>query len=260
MRWYVNLALLVVVGLGGCKGCKEKVDPCANQKPVTASFKTRENVAVSDYMKNYFLDIPCDTLIQNGEFTADEVDATSYTWKVGARVYQGKKLSLGFGNVTPGTVVPVKLIVIKTSNKNCFPDDDGIDSLTKNIKVTRGLIEGGAINIYGLGSTFEMPDYDDPSKKIQFGLYQEPGTDDLYRGFGFPKEMQKGDPTNSVDGGVGTAIQACYVVGSKAYSTTIRLIYKGGNVYDFYGEFYPKIDGKSRPDLVRKYHATARKI
>lgn len=257
MNRYWNYLLGCLLLLAGCKGCDDKVDPCKNLKPISASFKTRENVAVSDYMKNYFLDIPCDTLIENGAFTADELDATSYTWKVGVGVYHGKQLSLSFGNVTPGTLIPVKLIVHKTPNKNCFPNDDGIDSVTKNIRITRGLTEGGALNFEG---TYEMPDYEDPSKTIQFGTYTQDGTESLVRGFGFPKESLKGDISNTVDGGLSTSIQVCYVVGCNTFLSTIRLVFKGGNNYDFYGEFIPTIAGKRHPELIRKYHAIAHKI
>ena len=253
----IQIGMILMTALGGCHGCKDKVDPCKDLHPITASFKTRENVAVSDYMKNYFLDIPCDTIIENGEFTAAEENATSYTWKVGSGVYQGKKLSLGFGNVVPGTLIPVKLIVRKTPITSCFPNDDGIDSVTKNIRITRGLKEGGSLGFFR--ATYEMPDYDDPSKTIQFGTYQEENYE-IVRGFGFPKETVRGDVSNSVDGGVITAIQVCYVVGSNTFRSTIRLVYKGGNSYYFYGEFYPVIDGKRRPELVRKYHSLAHKI
>ena len=257
MRSYFNILFISFLLLAGCKGCDEKVDPCKGKKPVTASFKTRESVLNEEDWKGIFLDIPCDTLRENGEFTADEADATSYTWKVGAGVYEGKKLSLNFGNVAPGTIVPVKLIVRKPPNTNCFPSDDGVDSITKNITITRGRLEGGAIVFWRV--TYEMPDYDDPSKTIQFGTYQEENSEKV-RGFGFPKEAKKGDRFSNILGGIATSIQACYTVTSESHFSTIRLVFKGGDRFDFYGEFVPLIDGKRRYDLIRKYHATARKI
>jgi hypothetical protein len=254
MKYFYYCILVLLVG---CQGCKEKIDPCKSLKPVSASFKTRAAVLNEDDWKGIFLDIPSDTIKENGEFTADELDAISYTWKVGSGVYQGKKLSLGFGNLAPGTIVPVKLIVNKTPNKNCFPSDDGIDSVTKNITITRGQIEGGAIAF--LRATYEMPDYDDPSKTIQFGTYQEENSEKV-RGFGFPKEAQKGDRFSNIMGSISTSIQLCYTVSSESHFSTIRLIYKGGNTFDFYGEFFPIINGKAREDLVRKYQTLARKI
>jgi hypothetical protein len=61
--------------------------------------------------------------------------------------YTQRSFTLHFGGSVPrGTLIPVTLIVNKTPDNSCFPDDDGIDTLTKNIyyadPCTEGLLNG----------------------------------------------------------------------------------------------------------------------
>jgi hypothetical protein len=68
-------------------------------------------------------------------FSAKIENAISYEWQVGNNsiVQTDKDFGLFFSD-TIGTI-PVRLIVHSKTNKICFPDDDGIDTVVKNITI-----------------------------------------------------------------------------------------------------------------------------
>jgi hypothetical protein len=69
-------------------------------------------------------------------FSANIENATSYEWQIGnsSVVYTSKEFGLYFGD-TVGTI-PITLIVKSKPNKICFPNDDGIDTLTRYLTIT----------------------------------------------------------------------------------------------------------------------------
>jgi hypothetical protein len=119
-------------------------DPCASLHRVTADFNTYEDFgAVIDGWVAYPTDTFCTAWLR---FEAKEEGAT-YKWIIGADTYTQRSFTLHFGGSVPrGTNIPVTLIVNKTPDNSCFPDDDGIDTLTKNIyyahTCTEGLVNG----------------------------------------------------------------------------------------------------------------------
>jgi hypothetical protein len=110
----------------------ENYDPCYNIKPVSASFKILETVTgYAPYWQNY----DTDTLASSyASFVAD-IEGAEYKWEIGAKTYTGKKVSQSFIGVADKTVIPVTLIVKKQPNKGCNPNDDGIDTITRNLVI-----------------------------------------------------------------------------------------------------------------------------
>ncbi|GAB4403079.1 MAG: hypothetical protein OHK0053_27600 [Microscillaceae bacterium] len=125
-----------VWAITACKDDPEP-NPCLELAPTFADFVMEEElVKPAPYEVRYF---EVDTIgaLNNHfiRFTAKDKLADSYEWVVGSdpRVYTTRSFSLqftqGFGNV------PVRLIVKKAPNNACFPEDDGIDTLTKVLHV-----------------------------------------------------------------------------------------------------------------------------
>lgn len=112
----------------------EKVDPCKALHQTSADFTIMEdhsNIVEDDKRWKYYA---CDT-VSSGytRFTAKDSLADSYEWHIGAGVYNKRSVSLFFPSTLIGQSIPITLIVTKKPNLNCFPKDNGIDTLTKNV-------------------------------------------------------------------------------------------------------------------------------
>ncbi|HHB79806.1 MAG TPA: hypothetical protein ENK85_11290 [Saprospiraceae bacterium] len=80
-------------------------------------------------LEEYFVPFDTDTIrMLRVAFTALEEDA-KYTWKIGSETLHTQTVVRSHFPVHE--VVPITLIVEKEPNSLCFPDDDGIDTLTR---------------------------------------------------------------------------------------------------------------------------------
>lgn len=142
MRWYVKVALLVVVGLGGCKGCDDET-PEPVQPQLSAAFKFYDQVGPygSVIGDPRFKLIETDTfyLAKAGGYDsfrviyqATDTSADSYSWKVGddPRNFTGRASALNFD--APG-LYPVTLKVTRTAKNGLVSKD----SLTRNFRIIR---------------------------------------------------------------------------------------------------------------------------
>lgn len=111
-----------------------KPDPCEGKKPVTAEFEIMESKYsdINDFMSR------SDTILMKniGNFIAKE-ENSNYSWRIGDddREFTTSKVSLRFLEVLGK--IPVRLIVKKTPDTLCFPNDDGIDTITKTLFVKK---------------------------------------------------------------------------------------------------------------------------
>ncbi len=140
----------------------ENFDPCTQEHPISASFKIYESWGGGppkvqlDKWVFYDTDTVSSIFVK---FTADEKDASNYEWHIGAGIYNTRSFDLEFpvsyiydpsdtDYSIPRKIlktVPIMLIVHKTPNKICFPDDDGIDTVIRTIKfinIARSDFEG----------------------------------------------------------------------------------------------------------------------
>jgi hypothetical protein len=141
---YILFALLLL-------GCKKKDFSdtggynCALQQEVKADFMMGElwgdefieldTIAMPiDYGDGTTAQIEKDNLC-HVHFKA-KLDGATYEWQVGnnGTVQTTKSFSLQF-SYRVGTI-PVRLIVHKTPNPYCFPNDDGVDTVTKYLTIT----------------------------------------------------------------------------------------------------------------------------
>jgi hypothetical protein len=157
------LALLLVV-VWGCR--KEKPafdlsdkDPCSCAQEVSAEFVIEERVSAIPEKW-----IETDSILKNKlvKFSAKFDDAEEYKWYIGSETFNTKNASRFFTFDWAGYNIPITLVVKKTPNSTCFPNDDGYDSITKVFHVSQYLIEPAPTDedrtVYhgGIGGTYRM--------------------------------------------------------------------------------------------------------
>ena len=134
------LILLVVVPFLSCckKKCQdpanmdcENYDPCYGRKPVSARFKIQDVIQRPTLPDGWGETPDSDTTTAYAvQFTALE-EGADYEWHIGSEVLKGKSVTKT--NFPINGTYPITLIVKKAPNKECFPNDDGRDTITRNM-------------------------------------------------------------------------------------------------------------------------------
>jgi hypothetical protein len=134
------LLLVLAIGLGG--QCKKKCydptnpqcedyDPCYGKKKVSAQFTIHEAVANRSEEWKYY---DTDTIFTDAAYFTPLEDNAQYEWHIGADVLTTKKVTRT--QFPRGQTIPITLIVTKTPDKSCFPNDTGRDSVTRWMHIT----------------------------------------------------------------------------------------------------------------------------
>jgi hypothetical protein len=125
LRW---LILIIPLGFWGC--CKEKKEPCKGQQSTSADFTIEEYLYTSaDYPKtNVILETDTINGLNTVRFRAKQ-EFDEYTWLIGTEVIKDRSFTRKF--FPEKSNIKVTLIGKRKPNKQCFPDDDGIDTVTK---------------------------------------------------------------------------------------------------------------------------------
>lgn len=163
-----NFAFILLIGfamlLSCCKPCEDPTnpecknyDPCYRLSPVSAEFEMFESIYnIPDF--NFYHDAKVVTgthlSINPLKLIALDSSELDHQWIIGTdpRIREGANEVVNFvGYVGPLTITH---IVSGEPNRGCFPDDDGIDTVTKTIEilpyVTNALfLEDGDLPIYG---------------------------------------------------------------------------------------------------------------
>jgi hypothetical protein len=128
IKLLVSISVLIFV-LNSCG--KDPVEPpCeCGQKPVSANFTITETSGSPQSMIQRFEPYDTDTLMfGDAVFTALEENA-NYKWLIGIETLNDKIVERsGF---PLGETVPITLVVEKEPDNDCFPNDDGKDTLTR---------------------------------------------------------------------------------------------------------------------------------
>ena len=135
------LLLVLAMGLGG--QCKKKCydptnpqcedyDPCYGKKKVSAQFTIHEAVANRSEEWKYY---DTDTIFTDAAYFTALEDNAQYEWHIGADVLTTKKVTRT--QFPRGQTIPITLIVTKTPDKSCFPNDTGRDSITRFRRVNQ---------------------------------------------------------------------------------------------------------------------------
>lgn len=141
--FYVLLVLAVLLG------CKKKVQPdfAGAQNACDCSSEVSANFSAGQYWKDEF--IPLDTIhmymnyipgypdMLNTncfvDFRADDQNATSYEWQIGFKTTTFSTANVGlYFSDTVGNI-NVRLIVHSKPRTDCFPNDDGVDTINKTV-------------------------------------------------------------------------------------------------------------------------------
>lgn len=125
--------LAVLVSLMGCKSCKKDPDPCKALKPTSADFTISE----PSFGKVGWITYDTDTLFAPYlEVTAVDKEITDctkvFTWFIGNQRVSGYKMSSVYRERVPtNSLESVTLVLKKSPNTACFPNDNGMDTVTR---------------------------------------------------------------------------------------------------------------------------------
>lgn len=147
--------LLLLLGLAAviaaCKPCDDPtnpecpnyVDPCKDAFQTSADFQFGTNLPFEDTARF----IPSDTVL-GGEITFKATyPADTYWWKIGEdpREFSTPSVSLRFS--TPENITVV-LIVTRTPDTLCFPDDDGRDTVIRRVVMVPDIKQSSILGNY----------------------------------------------------------------------------------------------------------------
>lgn len=125
-------------------------DPCIGAKANPLSFR---------FLENYGTPTP-DTAFtkQTISFEGPGAPYTTYQWQVGSdpRSFTQRKFSLYFPEAANGPYA-VRLIATRPPNRQCFPKDDGVDTLTQVLTLVNRTQVPAAIYGKFLGSNTDAP-------------------------------------------------------------------------------------------------------
>lgn len=142
-------------------------DPCYGKTGTIADFKIMEvgESRISIYTFAYETDTVngWDVIFE----PRNPIAGAEYRWEIGVGVYEKQKVTLNFQSVSNGSVIPIKLIVKrKDVDKTCFPNDKGIDSLTKNMYINYKCL------VAGLDTTIYRGHHkDNPNEELEVKFY-----------------------------------------------------------------------------------------
>ncbi len=130
-----------------CPNYVPPVDPCAGKNIVSADFTISQRAASGG--PEYHTIVPVINNVQHGYsrivLHANE-NYAQYTWVIGMDTIHTRDYEFTISEQYEGQTIPLKLIVQKTPDLTCFPNDNGMDTLVKYVHV----ISGCDASIYGL--------------------------------------------------------------------------------------------------------------
>lgn len=119
----------------------ENYNPCIDAKATSAAFTIKEATIqhiISPNLTDFLMDT--DTCYMSSVFfEATQQDADSFIWQVGSEMEPryGKQVNVVFPDNLRGTTFTIRLIVKRKPNTSCFPNDDGIDTVTRQFYFVR---------------------------------------------------------------------------------------------------------------------------
>ena len=173
MKKYTFLPIIYgLLVVASCRPEPPEPDPCAGKNPVTADFHMYEqlNLAYPDGWELYDTDtVATGSVI----FKALEEDA-QYEWRLGRETIRERTFARsGFPR---GVTIPVSLKVTKTPDNDCFPEDSGVVTKTREFYTTiwchfpalKGRFEGyRSDNLNELVTVEIDPCYPDPEDRLK---------------------------------------------------------------------------------------------
>jgi hypothetical protein len=128
-RWLL-LSFLALIFLNNCKRDPEP-NPCEGINSTNAQFIVEQKVGDRWFEGDTIIS----SQINGVRFTAKQ-NADSYTWIIGSEIINTKSFIRTW--FPEKSNIPITLIVKRSPNNACFPNDDGIDTVIKTIYVWHG--------------------------------------------------------------------------------------------------------------------------
>lgn len=138
-------------------------NPCWDAQETSAYFTIIENtVGYSRLRDNWFSAIDSDTVFQHSlTFTAEEEDAL-YIWVIGQDTFYDRSVSLW--DFPAGESIDISLFIEREPNTECFPNDDGKESLTRTFYRLNSFCEASVVGRY------LVHDIEDTDHEFEFEL------------------------------------------------------------------------------------------
>lgn len=141
-----NLGQMVIaLGLLLFNSCAKQENTCSGAKHIKADFYMEE-VCADNSCRAFWKDYKT-TCCSNGliRFTSSPIvnsstaqkDSVSCEWHIGAGIYHDNTFTLNFGSASNGSIIPVMLIIRQKPDSLCIPNDNGIDTIIKNLTIDR---------------------------------------------------------------------------------------------------------------------------
>jgi hypothetical protein len=199
MKTKFPLFLMAIALVLSCNRCKEECDdasnpecpnyvapvyPCAGHSEVSADFTIEMNVYAGTpvwYESDY-----CIADVNEVRITALLDDAISYTWILGLDTINTQQHVFNFPAIYAGMSLPITLIVIAEPDTLCYPNDDGLDTITRYVTIT----DICTANIYG---TFRGALDDTPTDSFEVKIRRTACTDQSGSEFHLINIDQQGD-------------------------------------------------------------------
>ncbi len=199
MKKYLYLLLFIPFACNP----KEEIapeNPCALASATSAAFTIKE-ATYTQIIEPRLADFLMDTdsvYFSSVYFEALQQDADSFIWQVGSEVQPryGKQVNVTFPDNLRGTNFNVRLIVKRKPNTRCFPNDNGVDTVTRKFYFVRF---NEPLSWEG---TYYGSDDDKPDSLYTIILghtYNSAKDEDLIKLFGIPRGCQ--DTINERFGG-----------------------------------------------------------
>jgi hypothetical protein len=241
------LWITCILALAACEKDIAPSNPCETQQATSAAFTIKE-ATIQDINSPNLKDFLMDTdscYMSSIFFEATQQDADSFIWQVGSEIEPryGKRINVVFPDNLRGTTFNVRLIVKRKPNTRCFPNDDGIDTVTRKFYFVRF---NEPLSWEG---TYYGSDDDKPDSLYTIVLghsYNTAEEEDILKVYGIPRETK--DTINEwVSGSLITYKNVWFqrkeinrfVFGPKI----VRGVFKIGNNYEIRQEHYSKPNG-----------------
>ncbi|MDB0037897.1 hypothetical protein N9F08_00890 [bacterium] len=139
MKSFITLVLILPFLFLGCKKHEQpemnpQYEECNCAHEVSAEFLMEEMSSFTTSAKYTNTDSIFSS--KNVRFYGLEENA-EYTWYIGTEIVTSREVIRYFNDGLVGQTLPIALVVKKTPNNICFPNDDGYDSIVKQLSVAQ---------------------------------------------------------------------------------------------------------------------------
>ncbi len=166
--------VILIISCSKCKDpeCTDSTNPdCPNyvkvvEDPCAGLLEANANFIIEEKLTSFGdpIWIETDTILKNKvvQFRSTYLGADEYKWYIGSQVYNTPNVSLLFESQWSGNDIPITLVVKKIPNIDCFPNDDGYDSITKSFYVSYSptsplpMDEDRTVQHAGLSGTYRL--------------------------------------------------------------------------------------------------------